>query len=239
MYKQTRQIQGQLLRFDDIHKDSLPNDPKEVFKVLSSEYHSQIRACKAVNETGRTVVYIAGGSSGSLFRTRDSVGKTEMFVARVGYDGLLESAIQKASDTAEYAVALELDQDRSELLVASVRDGVSGHSVLTSLHILHPKTYEDLTVPVTVTSYGYNLGNSIAFDPKLARNTNTSAVFISGTASIAGARKSDMFCNVYTRVGNSSGAFALYCKYLCLSCHQTYDSFVRVWAAILQVDSHY
>lgn len=184
-----------------------------VYTAKSSESHAELRSCTTGKQGGSPFLYVAGGTTGKIFS--DSIpaqALSEVVVAKMRYTGENVSGVQvgfpkKHSHASD--VMFNTFSNPPELLVAAhFQDSVSSTSALYRFSI------DDLSLrnkPSPLNSFARITPQSVSASPRFLPESNTSIIFMGGTARVAADKGNDVLCEFHSRYGNKSEALPVYC----------------------------
>jgi hypothetical protein len=214
-FESSRQTQGYVVRLDDVERRTAPvRESVIIYTARSKEAHTRLRACTVSVSGGALSLYVTGGTTGNLFAQPERPGQaSELVVVHLDVNGNLRRGVQtpaKRGSTFGAAVEASPQEQSPELLVAAQIDDDAAMTSTIALHRLRPETLTQTEEPAVLSSFGYIQPRSIAASPKFTAATNTSVVFIAGSARIAADKKNDIVCDVHSKYGKEREALNVY-----------------------------
>lgn len=204
------------MRVSNVGQASSPGESLIIYLARSVENHTELRACSVGVEDGIAHLYVTGGTTGQLFsKTKSSEQESQLVIAKMKIAGGDVTGAQVGFSTKHIYgsnVVFNRYSEPAELLVAShVQDSSSSTSALYRFNPISLGLEEQ---PSLVNSFGTITPRGIAASPKFVPATNTSVVFIAGTARISEDKKNDVMCDFHSRYGNKSEDLPLYSEYI-------------------------
>jgi hypothetical protein len=218
-YSRTRQLQGSLYEFRNVQKLTSPTSVQSIYTARSLTGHTQLSACATGKnpKTGVSYIYITGGTTGILFDNgakNSTTGALQAFVVRLSSDGKVLAGVQFASNgRSEYGASINMNQDTNELLVTVNSESADQLTSKALLFRLNPLNLSEVSSRTGVTDYGgssHIVGQSMAVSPAFNSSTQTSAIFVAGSANIIPNQFTDIFCHIHARVGTQQQSVAVY-----------------------------
>jgi hypothetical protein len=218
-YSRTRQLQGSLYQFQNVQKLTSPTSVQSIYTARSQTGHTQLYACTTGKNpnTGVSYVYITGGTTGIMFGNgakNSTSGMMQAFVVRLSSDGKVLAGVQFASNgRSEHGASIDMNQDTNELLVTVNSESADQLTSKALLFHLNPMNLTEISSRRGVTEYGgssHIVGQSMAVSPAFNSSTQTSAIFVAGSANIIPNQFTDIFCHIHARVGTQHQSVAVY-----------------------------